>query len=272
MVVRIVSMNHTVPSLAATGMINRKSYLSLYTSLLFAALVFTGCATTPERSRLTTPSSTIEEGIELSQKGNYDSAIGKFREIIDNYPLSREAMEAQLLLADTYYEKGEYEDGAAYYTDFATLHPAHQKASYAQFRKGMSYLKESLSIDRDPTATKKAILAFDDLLTYYPSSIYSGKARELRLFLRNRLAAREYMIGSFYFKKKNYRAALRRFLPIIQNYPGAEVTPAVLFYSAMSYTETGERKQAEELFTKLIDRYPYSSYTERARRLVKNSG
>ena len=264
-------MNHTVPPLAATGMTKRKSYVTLFASLLIAALVVTGCATTSDKSRLTTPSNVIEEGVELSQKGNYDSAIEKFREIIDNYPLSREAVEAQLLLADTYYEKGEYEDGASYYTDFATLHPANPKASYAQFRKGMSYLKEALSIDRDPTATKKAILAFDDLTTYYPSSIYSGKARELRLFLRNRLAAREYMIGSFYFKKKNYRAALKRFLPIIQDYPGAEVTPAVLFYSGMSYTETGERKEAEELFTKLIDQYPYSSYTDRARRLVKNS-
>ena len=253
-------------------MIKRKTYVLLFASLLLAALVFTGCATTTEKSGLTTTSNTIEEGIELSQMGNYDSAIEKFREIIDNYPLSLEAVEAQLLLADTYYEKGEYEDGAAYYTDFATLHPAHPKASYAQFRKGMCYFKQALSIDRDPTSTKRAILAFDDLTTYFPSSIYSGKAREIRLFLRNRLAAREYMIGGFYFKKKNYRGALGRFLPIIQNYPEAEVTPAVLFYSAMSYTERGERKEAEEMFTNLIDRYPYSSFTDRARRLRKNSG
>ncbi|MFQ5330108.1 MAG: outer membrane protein assembly factor BamD [Thermodesulfobacteriota bacterium] len=253
-------------------MIKRKRYVTLFASLLLAASVFTGCAATSGKSRLTTPSTIVEEGVTLSQQGNYESAIEKFLEIIDSYPLSREAVEAQLLLADTYYEKGDYEDGAAYYTDFATLHPSHPKASYAQFKKGMSYLKQTLSIDRDPAATKKAILAFDDLTAYYPVSIYSDKARELRLFLKNRLAEREYMIGAFYFKKKNYRAALRRFLPILHDYPGAEITPAVLFHSAISYTETGEKRQAEETLMNLIDNYPDSSFTGRARRLMKNSG
>ncbi|MFQ5586759.1 MAG: outer membrane protein assembly factor BamD, partial [Thermodesulfobacteriota bacterium] len=268
----IVSMNHAVPSLAATDMTKREKNHAIFISLLLSAMVIVGCASTSEKVKIAPPTDMIEEGMKLIEKRNYDSAIEQFRGVLDNYPLTRYAVEAQLHLADTYYEKGDYEDGAAYYTDFATLHPSHPKASYAQFGKGLCYLKNSLSIDRDPTSTKKAILAFSDLLSYYPSSIYADSSREILHFLRNRLAAREYMIGNFYFKQKNYQAALKRFLPIIKEYPGAEVTDTVLFYSGKSYIGIGDGKRAREMFTHLIDQYPYSPYTDRARRLLKNNG
>ena len=246
-------------------------YRTLLLPLLFLLTVCAGCSTTA-KSAAPSPAATIEEGLRLSQQRNYESAIEHFRAFIENNPLSRHAVDAQIHLADTLYEKGDYEDGAAYYTDFVTLHPAHPKAPYALFKKGMCSLKESLSIDRDPTATKKAILAFDSLTASYPSSIYSDKAKKLRLFLENRLAARELSIGTFYFKKKNYRAALKRFLRVIKDYPGSEVTDSALFHGAKSYIEIGERERGDEMLASLVDRYPYSSYTDRARRLLQNGG
>lgn len=244
-------------------MIKRHFILILF--LLSCILLFVGCATTTEGNLKDNPEELIEDGIRAGQSGNYDKAVERLKGVIEDQPFTDYAIEAELLLADTYYSKGEFEDAASYYTNFITLHPGHKDASYALFRKGMSYFSEVLSIDRDQVTTKKAILAFEDLGVYYPESIYAAKSKEIIVFLEERLAGRELYVGRFYFKNGNYKAALNRLLNILKKHPEAAITDMVLYYAGRSYLEIGERDLALDMFETLVNSYPYSRYVNKAR-------
>ncbi len=210
-------------------------------------------------------------GVKAYHNLNYELAESSFKRLMEEFPLSPYALDAELMLADTYYRVERYEDASSYYTNFVTLHPSHPKAPYALFQKGMSHFKDVLSVDRDQTATRKALFAFEDLVRYYPESPYAEKAKELIRFLRRRLAEREFYVGRFYFKGKNYKGALYRFREILEHYPDVGLTDKTLYYIGESYTRLGEKNLAEEVFSTLIKEFPDSPFAESAKGRLEGS-
>ena len=79
-------------------------------------------------------------------------------------------------------------------------------------------------------------------------------------FLRKRLAEREFYIGSFYFKDKNYKGALARFAVVLEKYPDCDLIDKTLYFIARSYEKLGEAALARETFQTLVTRYPESPY------------
>lgn len=233
-------------------------------------IAFVGCAWTKTKGTVNKvgAASLYAEGEALYQKGRYQEAIDVAKGVMEEYPLSQEATHAQLFLADVYYSKGEYEEAAPYYTNFVTLHPGHPKAPYAQFQKGMSYLRQISTIDRDQTATRRALLAFQDLVSAYPTSLYAGKAKDMITFLRGRLAEREFYVGYFYFKGKNYKGALARFGEILKKYPDVGLTDKTLYYIGEAYRHLGEKELAREAFSTLVSSYPDSPFARDAKRYL----
>jgi len=256
----------------AAGSIQKmiSAYYLLPTAYCFVLTVFIGCATTKEVSK-ENPALLYSEANNLYQDGDYNEAIGKYKKIIEDHPFSPFAEDAQLLLADAYYASAQYSDAASYYTNFVTLHPRHSKASYAMFQKGMSYFRDVLTIDRDQTNTQKALLAFSDVLSLYSESIYADKSKEMSIFLRKRLAGREFYIGKFYFKDKKYKGALARFAEILNKYPEAGLSDKVLYYIGKSYVGLGEKDLAKDAFITLITDFPNSSYVNEAKKWLNNN-
>jgi len=235
------------------------SQLLIFCLLLLT--VFTGCAATQEEiSKNNDPASLYSEGAALYNDGDYNEAIDKLKKVMEGYPLSPFAVDAELLLSDAYYSGAQYSDAASYYANFISLHPKHPKAAYALFQKGMSYFREVSTIDRDQTSTQKALLSFNDMISMYPASIYLDKAKEMVVFLKRRLAEREFYIGNFYFKDKKYKGALARFAEILKKYPDTGLSDKVLYYIGKSYIELGEKDLAKDTFSTLIANFPDSSF------------
>ncbi|MEK7841743.1 MAG: outer membrane protein assembly factor BamD [Deltaproteobacteria bacterium] len=244
----------------------RKALVTGHWSLVTVFLLFTvlsGCATTQEEiAKNNDPALLYREGAALYNDGDYNEAIDKFKQVMEGYPLSPFAVDAELLLADAYYSSAQYSDAASYYVNFISLHPNHPKTAYALFQKGMSYFREVSTIDRDQVSTQKALLAFNDIISLYSSSIYADKAKEMAVFLKRRLADREFYIGNFYFKDKKYKGALARFAEILKKYPDTGLSDKVLYYIGKSYIELGEKDLARDAFSTLITNFPYSSFVQ----------
>ncbi len=237
------------------------------------ALYATGCgpAKTAVKPRSDPQAQYLKGSAALSGE-RYDDAEAAFKDILEEHPLSPYAVEAELLIGDVYYGMGKYDEAAAFYTNFAALHPAHPRASYALFQKGMSYLRGVLTIDRDQTATKKALFAIEDLISAHPQSQFDGAAREIAGFLRTRLAEREFYVGRFYFKGKNYKGALARFRDLLKDYPEAGYSDQALYYIGESYLRLGEDGLAREVFTTLVTDFPESPYASGARTRLRQEG
>lgn len=212
------------------------------------------------------PKELYEKAMSAYISGKYEDSEKFFKKLMEDHPLNPYSVEAQLMLGDVYYVLEKYDDASSYYTNFIALHPAHPRASYAVFQKGMSHFKDVLTLDRDQTSTRKALFAFQDLVSGYPDSAYAPKAKELIGFLKGRLAEREFYIARFYYKNKNYKGALLRFRDILKDYPEAGLADSTLYYIGESYARLGEKKLADEAFSTLISNFPGSPFVKSARK------
>lgn len=144
----------------------------VFLTALVAATV-AGCSSTvAEVQGNRDPKELYDTGVRAYLDQKYGDAEANFKALMENHPLSPYAIEAQLMLGDVCYSMEKYDDASSYYTNFVALHPAHSRAPYALFQKGMSYFKDMLSVDRDQTYTKKALFVFQDLIVAYPDSPY----------------------------------------------------------------------------------------------------
>jgi len=242
--------------------------------LFIAAASFTftlgGCtAANEDLAGMRDPKELYDKAMTAYLDGKYEDSEKAFKTLMEEHPLSPYATEAQIVLGDVCYALERYDDAAAYYTGFATMHPTHQRAAYAVFQKGMAHFKEILSVDRDQTATKKALFAFQDLAAWYPSSPYAPKALEMTVFLKRRLAERELYIAEFYFKNSRYKGALGRLRDILKTYPDAGLSDKTLYMIGESYDKLGEKSLALEAFNNLVTTYPSSPLATDAKDRLK---
>ena len=246
-----------------------QTMLKQKTTLLLLILIFlSGCAGN-KATKQKSPQLLYQDAVALYYNKRYPEAIEKFKELIDKHPVGKYSIDSELLIADSYYYHGEYDEAYDSYTSFASLHPTHPKTPYALFQKGMSSYNQINSIDRDQENTRQALFTFETLQKSFPQTSYAKKADELIAFCRKRLAEREFYIGSFYFKKKNYTGALARFKKILEEYPDSDIIDKVLFHIGMSYIRLENKELAREAFVNLISRFPESRYTEEAKKNLK---
>jgi outer membrane protein assembly factor BamD len=181
------------------------------------------------------------EGMESYQDGDYERAIQAFERLKDWYPFSKFAVLAELKLADAYYQVGQYEDAIFAYEEFENLHPQNEAVPYVVYQIGMCHFQQTDSIDRDQSATRKALDVFIRLREQFPESEYAVKAEEkIKLCFKN-LARHELYVALFYYNSNHYKAALGRFKGILTKYPDVG-----LHQTAIRYIPLCEAKIAEE--------------------------
>jgi len=196
---------------------------------------------------------------------DYEKARKDFDEILFDHPTSRFAPLAELRVADCYYESGEYESAAPAYDNWRKNHVGRPEIPYVTYRVAMSYYHQILSIDRDQTTTRIALLEFQNLVKNYPDSEYAGAVGDKAEILRTRLAKHEFYVGQFYFRHHDYWAAIDRFQVILDNFPKKGLDEKALYWSWRSYKALGRRDQAEHAYNLLNERFPDGDLTRRAK-------
>lgn len=169
---------------------------------------------------------------ELNKKGgfgifggtNYDKVFDILKEIQIRYPYTKYAALAELRSGDVYFKKKEYALAAEEYENFITNHPGHKELDYAMYRLGLSYYKMKAGKDRNHSKRLQSIKWFTLLKKTYPGSPYVEQTQDKIEESRKMLAEREIYIGEFYQKKKNYEAAAQRYRNVLENYPDTEYT------------------------------------------------
>ena len=83
---------------------------------------------------------------------------------------------------------------------------------------GMSYFEQIIDVERDQGATRDSIREFSELITLYPKSKYTLKAKENILIAKNQLAGQEVAVGRYYLKRNNPMSAIKRFKTVINEH------------------------------------------------------
>ncbi|MBT8341645.1 MAG: outer membrane protein assembly factor BamD [Desulfatitalea sp.] len=192
---------------------------SLIVLLIISAVLHSGCASVGNDAPEKTAQQLIEEGMALYDDGDYKLALESFRQLKDWYPFSKHAVLAELKIADSHYYLKEYPDAVIAYEEFERLHPRNASAPYVIYQIGRCYFDQIGTVDREQSATLKAVEVFERLGREYPDDPYTQKARAHQLTCYQSLAGHEYYVGRFYYKQRLYRAALHRFLSVVNDYP-----------------------------------------------------
>jgi outer membrane protein assembly factor BamD len=206
-------------------------YRFFFIFCLITLLLFPGCSWFQEKDVKSAPE-LAADGMEEYRQGNYSRAIENFEKLRDWYPFDRYAILAELKIADSHYQLKQYDEAVVAYQEFESLHPLNEAIPYVIYQIGLCYYEQLTTIDRDQSAARNALMIFERLQRQFPDHQYSKRAGEHIHTCLKSLAGHELYVGKFYFKKKNYKAALNRFKNIIYEFPDVGIHKEALDYMA----------------------------------------
>jgi TolA-binding protein len=177
----------------------------------------------------------------------YDNAITTFQQLINDYPDSEYADDAQYYIGYINEKKlGYYIQALLEYQKLIDNYPNSEFADDAQLGTGNCYY-----------ATKDYSHAIEEYQKLIDD--YSGSSL---------LPLAQYSIGQSYRKLANYAQAIIEFTKTIENYPESEYTAPAQYYIASSYYDAQDYNQAILEFQITIDNYPDSTWPGESDRLI----
>lgn len=195
------------------------------------------------------------------------------RQLIDTYPTSAYRYDAKLAIGDTYLGEGRIDSlilAANEFREFLTFFPAAERVDYAQYKLAMAQSKQTLSAQRDQTATLEAIKEIDTFLRLYKDSPLRPEVEKLHRQMRDKLSESQFAPGLHYYRIKWYAGAIERFNALLKDDPGFTNIDKVYFYMGESLRKVGERPAAQIYYEKLLADKPESKHAKTAKqRLVE---
>lgn len=189
----------------------------LITSFTIGILGISGCSSIDDTQK--PAAELLKEANDAFTAGHYDNALKTYENLRDWYPFSPVAPEVEIRIADTYYKMERYEEAVAYYEEFIRMHPKHKNASYALYQTGMCYFEQMKDSDRDQTPGYRASVVFEKIIQNDPAGPYTVEASEKIKKCYQNLAGNEIQIASYYFRLRQYEAALNRYERVVRLYP-----------------------------------------------------
>ncbi|SDU56858.1 Beta-barrel assembly machine subunit BamD [Desulfobacula phenolica] len=193
------------------------------------ALWFSGCAwfeTSHEMEK--TAEQLVSEGSSAFAAGDYKDAVKAYTDLKDWYPFSKYAILAELKIADAHYELEAYDEAIFAYEEFENMHPKNEAVPYIIYRIGLCWFNRLDSIDRDHAPAKNSLTQFHRLIDQFPESEYAQKAEKNIQTCIESLSKHELYVANFYMKTGKYKAALKRYEYLIENYPDSEESKQAL--------------------------------------------
>jgi outer membrane protein assembly factor BamD len=248
------------------------------TILLCAALALAGACATSDEGKGVTYSLNAKQNYDKGQSElkseNYQDATRYFSFVRQKFPFSKYAVLAELSLADTQYERGNYQEAIDAYKNFVRLHPTHEKVEdgYVSFRICQCYVKEMPddffilppSYEKDQTSVHDALRELNDFVDKYPDSTYMKQAAQDRREVLRRLIEHEVYVARFYLDRDSPQAAILRLEGALRRYPESGREPELLLALGETHLQMGHAEKAKESFQKIIASYNSTHQARRA--------
>jgi outer membrane protein assembly factor BamD len=225
---------------------------------------------------LPTAEENYKAGLELLKDESWPEAQKFFDYVRTKFPFTKFAALSDLRIADAKLGQGLHAEAADAYAQFIKLHPTHEEVDYAEFRIGLAWFKDAPSefalfppaYEKDQRQVKKAADALRKFVEDYPKSKYAGEGRKLLAEADGRLAAHEWYVAEYYFKRRRWAGAAGRYETLVEKFPGSKYEAEALLKLAQSYTSLEEKHRARTALQKLIVKHPEDPRRPEAERLL----
>ncbi len=156
------------------------------------------------------------------KKGRYDVARLTLQTLLNTYPDSEYRMRAKLAVGDTWFKEGgtaALTQAEAEYKDFITFFPNAPEAAEAQMKVADIYYEQMEKPDRDYTNAQRAEQEYRVMINQFPDSTLVPRAKQKLRDVEEVLAERETQIGLFYETQEQYPASIARLQTVVDTYP-----------------------------------------------------
>ncbi len=240
---------------------------------LVVAFALSGCGLLPEVKDETATWSAqrlYEEAHGALTAGNYTRAIKLYDTLESRFPYGRYAQQAILESAYANYRAGETATAVAACDRFIRTYPNHPNVDYAYYLKGLVNFREDQGIlgyvyeldlsEREPKAMRESFAAFNELVTKFPDSRYTGDSLDRMKYLTNALATYEVKVARYYYSRGAYIAAANRAQGSLVTYPRTPANEAALDVLVKSYDKLGLIQLRDDSQNILARTFPQSPY------------
>lgn len=186
-----------------------------------------------------------KDASEAFAKKNYEVATARYKDLLDQYPFSEHAEEAELRIAHSQYKSRKYPEAIAAFNDFQRMHPMSPHLPEVYYLLGKSYMDQMTTTDRDQAAAENAHGWFRVVIDRYPKTPFAAKAQRKMGECRRALAEHELYIANYYFKRKNLRAGENRVKGILENYADTPTATRALDALADAYAHAGDAEHEQ---------------------------
>ena len=203
-----------------------------------------------------------KEGMEALEGNDVIYAAKKFNEAETLFPQSEWAPKSALMAAYSYYVQDYYSDAIAELIRFIRVYPFHKDLDYVHYLLGVCYFEQIVDEKKDLQSIKNAKTKFLFVLNKYPKTEYALDAEFKLNLINDILASKEMYIGRYYFEKKKWIAAIRRFRTVIDEYDTTVYTPEALHRLVEVHYTIGLIDEAEKYAQLLGYNYASSEWYE----------
>jgi outer membrane protein assembly factor BamD len=234
----------------------------------------------------------FDKAMTSMKKGRYDVARLTLQTLLNTYPDSEFRMRAKLAVGDTWFKEGgtaALTQAEAEYKDFITFFPNAPEAAEAQMKVADIYYQQMEKPDRDFNNAQRAEQEYRNMINQFPDSTLVPRAKQKLRDVQEVLAERETTIGLYYQSRENYAAAIARLQTVVDTYPLYSKSDQALLSIGDSYAGEAHAVQissglpaaikerlhamymdkAAAAYTRVVTRYPAAPRVEDARdRLV----
>lgn len=176
--------------------------------------------------------------------GHYGRVKAPLEEIL-NLCIGTGYMEqTQFLLAESYFNLGEWLEARGEYGSFASNFPSSPFIETAEFRKAVSAFNIEYNIDRDETNTTLAMRDFEKFMSNYPESPLLDSVEYYSNLLLERRAERDYRTGRLYHKLGHPQSTVIYMKEFLSLYPKSKRRPEALNLLVESYAELDQFETA----------------------------
>jgi outer membrane protein assembly factor BamD len=146
-----------------------------------------------------------------------------FETVVKNAPYGPLAAQALFKIGLAREKQKKWSDAILSYNKLIDKYPGSDFADDAQYQIGYAWYQAASQPDYDQSAAQKSIEAFQDFMVRFPNSEKLAQAQDYMQELSGRRVQGSMNIAKFYESQKNYKAALIYYNDVVQQNPGSDL-------------------------------------------------
>ncbi len=161
-------------------------------------------------------------------------------------------------LSKCFYERGDYSTAGEMMDQFRSKYPRSSFTPEAEYIYAMSFYELSADVEKDQTATKRALTAFGEYINRYPQSRFTPEIQQLSEELTNKLYYKKYLNAALYYKLQYYQSAVTSLRAVVKENPETpyrEEIEYLICKSWFEYARNSVPSRQLDRFLNTIDAY-----------------